>query len=392
MSTNQHISAYNDFSTRPIPEESNATILERANAPPMYERSIIPPYDMVRTYLDAPETELRMQLAGQRAALDAKASLSTTFRHSGWEHNRRLVLDALVRTNQSQNRRDEFCQCGSHAYVLRNVENPNEHRIAGSACHDRFCLPCGQERSQAIALNVIEAISDKQVRFLTLTIRSQDEDLSTLLNHLYESFRKLRATAFWKHRVTGGVALLEIKRNVSDNRWHPHFHCLVEGKFLPQKDLKRIWHRITKTSFIVDIRLVRAAQEAARYVTKYACKPLHKSFLHCEAALDEAIIALKGRKLAVTFGTWRGVTLARTIAEGAWENVGTLEGWIADAAHGDEHAATVLEALTDCNMKQLYARAPPKPERKAPSLPDPQQLEWFGTWNENGTWKQPYIY
>ncbi|KKK66622.1 hypothetical protein LCGC14_2962250, partial [marine sediment metagenome] len=316
----------------------------------------------LNAYLDAPETQLRDAITSQRAALDASASLSTTFRHSGWQHNRSLVLDALVRTKQSTNRRDEFCQCGSHAYVLRNVDNPTEHRIAGSACHDRFCLPCGQERSQAIALNVLEAISDKQVRFLTLTVRSQDEPLTDLLDHLYVSFRKLRATAFWKRRVSGGVALLEIKRNVSDNRWHPHFHCLVEGSFLPQQDLKRIWHRITGDSWIVDIRLVRAAREAAQYVTKYACKPLHKSFLHQPASLDEAVVALKGRKLCVTFGSWRGVTLARTIAEGAWENVGTLEGWIADAAHGDEHAATILASLTDSNLPELYARAPPKPE------------------------------
>lgn len=341
-------------------------------------------------YLDAPETELRHTIEREGAALDAHASLSTTFRHSGWARDRRLVLEALIRTKQTPNRRKEFAECGSHAYVLRNVDDPTEHRIAGSACHDRFCLPCGQERSQGIALNVLDAITDKQVRFLTLTVRSEDESLVELLDHLYASFQSLRRTAFWKRRVHGGVALLEVKRNVSDDRWHPHFHCLIEGKFLPQKDLKRIWHRITGNSFIVDIRLVRAASEAARYVTKYAAKPLHKSYLGQPASLDEAILALKGRKLAVTFGTWRGVTLARPITDGAWENVGSLDVWIAHAAHGDAHSIEVLGSLTDIDLTNLYARAPPAPLPEPTPIEQDRQLEWFGTWQRNGSWRCPY--
>jgi hypothetical protein len=341
-------------------------------------------------YLDAPETELREQLQREGAALDATASLSVTFRHSGWARDRRLVLEALIRTKQTPNRRKEFAECGSHAYVLRNVDDPTEHRIAGSACHDRFCKPCGSERSQAIALNVLDAITDKQVRFLTLTVRSENEPLAELLDHLYTSFQSLRRTAFWKRRVTGGVALLEVKRNVSDDRWHPHFHCLVEGKFLPQKDLKRIWNRITGNSFIVDIRLVRASSEAARYVAKYAANPLHKSYLGQPASLDEAIVALKGRKLAVTFGTWRGVTLARTIADGAWQNVGSLDSWIANAAHGDALAIEVLETLTNVDLTDLYARAPPEPPPKPTPIEQDRQLEWFGTWQRNGSWRCPY--
>jgi hypothetical protein len=309
--------------------------------------------------------------------------LSTDFRHSGWHHNRRLIADGLARTDQPLSRQINFADCGSHAYVLRSLEHPDVYRIAGSSCHDRFCLPCSRERSHTIALNVLNQIEGTQVRFLTLTLKSTDEPLASLLDKLYASFDALRRRAFWKRRVKGGVAFLETKRNDSAHRWHPHFHILIEGGFMPQKDLKRIWRQITGDSFIIDIRLVRDRGLVTRYITKYASKPFDNTYVNRPHRLDEAILALKGRKLAVTFGTWRGVLLAQRIPEGQWERVDSLEDMIANAAHGDTAANTILRTLSGLDFDALYARAPPQnlPDTKQPTI-DPQAT-WFGSWKRS---------
>lgn len=337
-----------------------------------------------QTPVQPPETELQFAVERAWGSQVRCMTLSTTFRHSGWRRDRSLIYHALDRTGQPMGRRDEFAQCGSHAYVLRSLDDPTRHRLAGSSCHDRFCLPCAKERSHAIALNVIERIQKKEVRFLTLTVRSTNETLTELLDKLYTSFQALRRRVFWGKHVRGGVAFLEIKWNPQANRWHPHFHVLMQGRYMPKQALKSLWYEITGDSYIIDIRLVRDSTAAGQYVAKYASKPFNSSFVGRPHRLDEAILSLKGRKLVLTFGTWRGVTVARTVSDDAWESVGSLHDFITRAAHGDEYCHDVLTALTDLCLDDLYARAPPVPDFP-PALPPRQdQLTWFGVWQSDG--------
>lgn len=325
----------------------------------------------------------------ESGCLSDSPSLASTFRHSGWANRRRKVYEALCRTGQTFPRRTEFAGCGNHAYVLRSTTEPITYRVAGSSCHDRFCLPCAAERSNAIKLNVLERIGINPVRFLTLTIKSAQEPLTELLDKLYSSFQSLRRRTLWTKAVTGGVAFLEVKWSARAQRWHPHFHVLIQGRYLPQKPLAIAWLDITGDSHVVDIRAVRDLTHTAYYVTKYASKPLDNSFLDLPDQLDEAILALKGRKLCLTFGTWRGVLLARTIAEGAWENIGPLEDFIFNAAHGDPAALETLAFITNRDLTDLYSRAPPLAPAPTPQQPIETQLSFHGTWTRSSSFVVP---
>ncbi len=310
-------------------------------------------------FLDAPETDLQRAVDRAGADLEREPNLSTTFRHSGWRRERRLVAASLVRTNQPTCRREAFRWCGSDAYVLQSLTDPGVYRIAGSSCHDRFCLPCARERSNAIALNVLERVKGKSLRFLTLTVKSTDETLKDRLDHLYSSFQTLRRRAFWTSRVTGGVAFLELKWNSESCSWHPHFHIVIEGRYMAQQKLKSIWWAITGDSHIVDIRLVRDVETAARYVTKYASKPFNNSFVNRPIRLDEAVLALKGRKLLTTFGDWRGITLQRPPDPTAWVNIGPLEDFLKFRAPDVGRAGQTADSLANCVRRALEARASP---------------------------------
>ena len=335
------------------------------------------------TYLDRPEAKSQRQADAARADLQSHANLSTTFRHSGWHRERLLVAESLTRTGQAATRLANFATCGSYAYVLQSVDDPGIYRVAGSSCHDRFCLPCARERSHSIANNVIEQIENKTIRFLTLTIKSKSEDLQTLLSRLYRSFSALRRRSFWKRTVDGGVAFLEVKWSASATRWHPHLHVLLEGRYMPQARIRSLWHQITGDSFIIDIRLVKSLDHAARYVTKYASKPFNNSFINRKLLLDEAVEALKGKRLAMTFGSWRGVLLSKPIDKTGWQSVGTLEQIITDAARNVPGARAIVAALTDRDMSDLYARAPPLQSTVLAPPPHDDQQNWFGTWNRN---------
>lgn len=334
---------------------------------------------------------VKARLADHDTPITQPHRLSVVFRHTGWYRNRLLIYQSLHRTEQSFSRQANFANCGADAYVLQNVENPGVYRIAGSACHDRFCLPCAQERSQAIALNVLELTAGRRIRFLTLTLKTTDQPLAVQLDRLYAAFQALRRRKLWKDKVTGGVAFLEITWSTKLEAWHPHFHILIEGSYLPHQHLKKLWYQITGDSYIIDIRTVRDLDMASRYVTKYASKAFDNTFLNRQDCLDEAVIAFKGRKLLLTFGTWRGIALIEKPSDGAWDHVAPLETILVNAAHGDADATAIVRALTNADMTAIYERAPPLPLPPARIEPPVTQLDWFGVWAASGIYAYPSI-
>ncbi len=282
---------------------------------------------------------------------------SINFRHTGWAHDRRRVYDSLRRTGQSGNRIHDFTGCGQHSYVFQSVEDPEVYTLGGSACHDRFCLPCGRERSRVIAANIKLKTEGKPARFLTLTLKSTTEPLADLLAKLTADFSALRRSKLWRKRVTGGVGFLEVKWIARSERWHPHLHCLVQGRFIPQDELSKTWLKITETSKIVDIRIANDDRCLTNYICKYASKPLDHTVVVNPVRLDEAVVALKGKRLCMTFGTWRGYKLTDPPESGTWVQLGTLAEIITLAEDGDADAQHALDIL-----RVEYApstRAPP---------------------------------
>lgn len=268
--------------------------------------------------------------------------LSHTFRHSGWHTNRRKVFAALQATNQPASRLSAFAYCGCTCYILRSKINPDQVRVAASSCHDRFCLPCGKDRSRTIAANVIPYVLKQNCRFITLTLRQRTKPLFTEIDRLYYCFAQLRRTPLWKKAVWGGAAFLEVKRSKDGLRWHPHVHCLVQGKYMAVAHLANAWKAITTDSHIVDIRMVYSVESAVAYVCKYASKPLDPTIFNNEATLQEAILALHGRRLCLCFGKWKGLQMTEKPAEEKWEIVDTLDNLAIQASHGDIEAERLL--------------------------------------------------
>lgn len=276
------------------------------------------------------------------------------FRHSGWRVIRERVEASLIRTNQSASRVASFRSCGSGATVERTTDQsrPTEFRIRGSCCHDRLCTPCANSRSFRLKLALMSAMKGKRISFITLTLAGKDDGLAEKVDRLYKHFKALRNHPLWSDRVRGGAGFLEVKWSDKVQRWHPHLHLICDADFIDQGELSDVWRGITRDSFIVDVRRVKDEDQAATYVTKYASKPLNTSFSNSPALLDEAVEALKGRRLCLAFGEWYGTPLdfdqdelldEDELPDSAWQSYMPLELCIEQANHGDEHCRRILE-------------------------------------------------
>jgi hypothetical protein len=269
----------------------------------------------------------------------------TVFRHRSWWHDRQRVGQALLDAFPGGSRDARFSSCGAKAHVQVSDTDPPTYRIAAETCHDRWCRPCQAERARTVSANLLDALTGKQARFLTLTIQTDKLTLKQAVDKLYRSFAKLRLTVFWRSRVDGGAVVCEVKRAQRSGNWHPHLHALITGHYLELQRLRNHWFRITGDSYIVDIQRPRDLADASRYITKYLSKPVPASLVRNPADLREAMLALHGRRLVATFGDWRGLRLTHTESQANWTNLCTFMELTDRALAGNTESIHLLRLL-----------------------------------------------
>ena len=314
--------------------------------------------------LEAPETNPQPAPPRDLGHVSSFLHEDVAFRHSGWSSDRARVDAALVSAGIPESRLIAFRECGSRAWVWQAADDPSLTKITCSCCHDRWCLPCANARSRTITRSLAQLMVGERCRFVTLTLRSSDRPLAELIDHLYKSFAKLRRRKFWSKAVRGGAAFCEVKISRNAQTWHPHLHIICVGNYLHKQTLSDAWHEITGDSYIVDVRTIRDSDQAAGYIAKYASKPLCKTIINNHDRLVEAILALRGRRLCTTFGTWRNVNLTDDSnvddeIPHVWVPIGPLVQIIDQAKNGIADAVDLLTLLTESNQWKPQTRPPP---------------------------------
>jgi hypothetical protein len=132
-----------------------------------------------------------------------------------------------------------------------------------------------------------------------------------------------------------------------DGRWHVHLHVLVETPWLDQKQLSQEWLAVTGDSSYVFIKAIQNPEREARYIAKYCAKGTDSSTYRSPEHLAEYILAIKGRRLITTFGSWRGMKLEDAAPDTPtdWRSLGSLGRFLTAAGQGDAYAITVLASL-----------------------------------------------
>lgn len=325
-----------------------------------------------------------------RQAWDRTPSVAEcSFRHSGWKNRRAVVHQAfaellkdpkVVRMMRavSSTRYERFLACGSCSWLLRSQDDPSRYAIASNQCGDRFCEPCSAARARSIRRSLHDKIKGGVHRFVTLTLKTAGYTLRDDVDRLYASFRRMKQRQFWKRHVKGGIAFCEVKWKPDRARWHPHFHILCHGKYLPQRHLSDEWRAATGDSFVVDIRVVRNAKKASEYVSKYVTKGYDASVFDDVERLKEAIVALKGRRLLMKLGDWVGLDLDDGDSDEAWTTVCRLETLLDRVRAGDATACAIMGALRHAVDETLATDAD-----ETPRAPPVERLH--GVNQDNGT-------
>ncbi len=169
-------------------------------------------------------------------------------------------------------------------------------------CRSRLCEYCARIRTLHVAHQIAAAIRlMARPRHLVLTVKSEDTDLDKQIRQLRKWFRKLRATAWWKKNVIGGIYTIEATINERTGLWHPHIHCVFDGQYLPFKKIQFEWHKITGDSDVVWIEEVHNPNDMALELAKYIGKP-QDSEHWTDAQFAHYAAATHGMRMVQTFG------------------------------------------------------------------------------------------
>lgn len=282
--------------------------------------------------------------------------------HGGWAPARRRIRESLVRCHVPASRLAAYDGCGGDTWVMRNMVT-GDRRLRCNRCHDRFCEPCGRARARLIAGNVRKALTARDYLHVVLTVRHNDDPPRVQIDRLYRWFKTLRSRKVWRHYVRGGAAFLEVTRNEDTGRVHPHLHCILESRYIPIQDyagyhrrrpvtlpgLVSTWCAITGGSTNVHVSPVTDRDAAASEVAKYVTKPLHRSLFGDPDALDRFVLAVKGKRLCLTFGSWYGIRLAERSPDfdvADWVPECSLATLVQRATSGELVAALLLEQFS----------------------------------------------
>lgn len=190
-------------------------------------------------------------------------------------------------------------------------EDTGALRVEQARCNHRFCPRCSVMRAWELECCVREAVKEvDSPMFLTLTMQSREDPLKDQIARLVACARRMRQRKQWQKHIKGGVQVIETTYNANTGLWHPHLHILADATYWKQKALSREWLAVTEDSRIVDVRRVHSQAQAAKYIAKYTAKGADVEKVPPDR-IPEWIHAMRGVRLAQTFGTLHGVKTRR---------------------------------------------------------------------------------
>lgn len=194
-------------------------------------------------------------------------------------------------------------------------------------CKNKWCPAC--QRSLAAARSEKLAFAVRKMRwplFVTLTQGNLDEICDGGIREFRRAFGRLRNKKFWKLKVRGGVAAMEVT-NIG-NGWHVHLHAVIDCRWLsilstpPTKnntpdeiqrkiiiaksELQEAWRQCLRQEKDPVIHVKRANGDIEKEVVKYSVKG--SDLLECEEEIGPLIDAMDGTRMLTTFGCCYGLT------------------------------------------------------------------------------------
>lgn len=249
--------------------------------------------------------------------------VSSTGRVRPWKEKRvKSLIVSKLYEDIDKRKADRVKDCAT--YVRFKVTSSFDYKLdTANFCRVRLCPVCIWRRSLKIfnqVYRVAKAVQEEcqyEYLFLTLTVKNcEGAELSPRLDMLSYSWNKFLKRKEVKSKVKGWYKALEITHNLSENTYHPHYHCILavdkcyfySRSYLSQSKWTDLWKESLGVEYtpIVNVKKIKhftakVIAEMAKYTVKDSdyIRPedweLSEEILRC---LDQA---LNNRRL-IAFG------------------------------------------------------------------------------------------
>lgn len=199
----------------------------------------------------------------------------------------KTIFDSKTYKTQANDKMKRFSDCGK----FLTLDPITGEILQANFCKMRICPVCNYIKSSINFYKIRDCVQyikskyNSEFIFMTLTIKNcSGEELSKTIDHILQSFNRLRNRKTWKKSVQGLIRGLEITYNKENNTFHPHIHMLVavpedyfsseNEKYITIEKLRNWWSESAKLDYFVqvDIRKVEKSDNAIAEVAKYSIK------------------------------------------------------------------------------------------------------------------------
>jgi len=170
-----------------------------------------------------------------------------------------------------------------------------------SGSRDRTCPACSRELYYRLIHKYSPMIEGcRHLMLLTLTSKPVVKQSAGCVRELGRWFVKLMHRKPYDSVWKGVLGSVECKKTRS-GLFYYHLHCLIDGGYVPQRQISRDWREISGFP-IVDIRRVyRTPKRALNYVLKYVMKG---SLFSSSVDVKDFKESMKGVRYVRTYGSF----------------------------------------------------------------------------------------
>jgi len=257
-----------------------------------------------RYYLDNIETSSHWQVSKTREKQYYKAIRK-------YATNRKLttIIDYL----KTRKRVDkDWIKRFATTFNCQSVLLQQGDEIRGSRCRKRWCQNCNRQMSAKLYADyeghLTEMHKDTGLYFVTLTAPTcKERQLKATIDRRVKAFQRIKNNIRMRYKTKlNGFRKLEVTYNKDTDKYHPHFHFIVQGEreayLLLALWMQQFGEAYIKAQDVQKVDISDTNKKALAEVFKYATKGVVKDSTEARA---EYIIqkAILGRKIYQTYGS-----------------------------------------------------------------------------------------
>jgi plasmid rolling circle replication initiator protein Rep len=200
------------------------------------------------------------------------------------------------------------------AYHCKNILLQDGNTLKGSLCRKRWCQNCNRIKTAEMINGYSEPLKELQkeddLYLITLTSKTvKEKRLRFEIERRNKAFTRIKDSLRKNHNIKlVGCRKLEVTYNHKDDKYHPHFHFIQQGKKEAEMLLKYWYkHNPNASEKAQDIRPINANDyKSLIEVFKYATKEVAKDEINAKA-LHNIYVAIDGKRVFQTYGKLRKV-------------------------------------------------------------------------------------